>query len=207
MTKPSRKRHHHPRLPGRACHRRVGRLLPLELKCARHCAFECPLTNSTHAVAALVQFQGQVFHMLLAGSVVVICSFPELSWSAFACVKACKALARVLKTYSKAVALAGGRRSVGYAAQPAAALSPRAQLQQLRLLRLMLSAALQRRWFALAFTIYSALSHCLLYYCHDFRHMKSIYFSICAAHVFWFAYAKVRALLQLHRGAVGFAGA
>ena len=48
-----------------------------------------------------------------------------------------------------------------------------------------------RRWFALGFTIYSALNHMLLYYCHDWRHMKSIYFSICAAHVFWFAYAKV----------------
>ena len=46
-------------------------------------------------------------------------------------------------------------------------------------------------WFALAFTIYSASAHLLLYYCHDVRHMRSIYFSICAAHVLWFAYAKV----------------
>ena len=45
-------------------------------------------------------------------------------------------------------------------------------------------------WFALAFTIYSVASHLLLYYCHDIRHMRSIYFSICAAHVLWFAYAK-----------------
>lgn len=44
--------------------------------------------------------------------------------------------------------------------------------------------------FALAFTIYSVTSHLLLYYCHDLRHIRSIYFSICAAHVFWFAYAK-----------------
>lgn len=38
------------------------------------------------------------------------------------------------------------------------------------------------------------MSHCLLYYCHDWRHIRSIYFSICAAQVFWFAYAKVRLL-------------
>ena len=44
--------------------------------------------------------------------------------------------------------------------------------------------------FALAFTIYAVMSHILLYYCHDPRHIRSIYFSICAAHVFWFAYAK-----------------
>lgn len=48
------------------------------------------------------------------------------------------------------------------------------------------------RYFALAFTLYACASHALLYYCHDVKHLRSIYFSICAAHVFWFAYAKVR---------------
>ena len=45
-------------------------------------------------------------------------------------------------------------------------------------------------WFALAFTIYSPASYLLLYYCHSFSHLRSIYFSIVAAHMFWFAYAK-----------------
>ena len=52
-------------------------------------------------------------------------------------------------------------------------------------------------WFALAFTIYSVTAHILLYYCHDVRHMRSIYFSICAAHVLWFAYAKVSSSMHL----------
>ena len=46
------------------------------------------------------------------------------------------------------------------------------------------------RMFALAFSIYSPASYMLLYYCHDWRHIKSIYFSIVAAHMFWFAYTK-----------------
>ena len=45
-------------------------------------------------------------------------------------------------------------------------------------------------WFALAFTIYSPCSYLLLYYCHSFSHLRSIYFSIVAAHMFWYAYAK-----------------
>lgn len=45
-------------------------------------------------------------------------------------------------------------------------------------------------WFALAFTIYSPACYLLLYYCHSPSHLRSIYFSIVAAHMFWFAYAK-----------------
>lgn len=45
-------------------------------------------------------------------------------------------------------------------------------------------------WFALAFTIYSPCCYLLLYYCHSTSHLRSIYFSIVAAHMFWFAYAK-----------------
>ena len=45
-------------------------------------------------------------------------------------------------------------------------------------------------WFALAFTIYSPCSYLLLYYCHHTSHLRSIYFSIVAAHMFWYAYAK-----------------
>lgn len=45
-------------------------------------------------------------------------------------------------------------------------------------------------WFALAFTIYSPCCYMLLYYCHSRHHLRSIYFSIVAAHMFWYAYAK-----------------
>ena len=45
-------------------------------------------------------------------------------------------------------------------------------------------------WFALAFTIYTPASYMLLYYCHSPSHLRSIYFSIVAAHMFWFAYTK-----------------
>lgn len=45
-------------------------------------------------------------------------------------------------------------------------------------------------WFALAFTIYSPCCYALLYYCRSTSHLRSIYFSIVAAHMFWFAYAK-----------------
>lgn len=61
------------------------------------------------------------------------------------------------------------------------------------------------RMFALAFTIYALCSHLLLYYCKDLKHIRSIYFSICAAHVFWFAYAKacVNTLIAAFMNKVG----
>ena len=45
-------------------------------------------------------------------------------------------------------------------------------------------------WFALAFTIYTPCCYMLLYYCHSPSQLRSIYFSIVAAHMFWFGYAK-----------------
>jgi hypothetical protein len=45
-------------------------------------------------------------------------------------------------------------------------------------------------WFALAFSIYFPATWMLLYYCHHISHMRSIYFSIIAGNMFWFAYAK-----------------
>jgi len=49
------------------------------------------------------------------------------------------------------------------------------------------------RMFALAFSIYFPATHLLLYYCHDVSHMRSIFFSVTAGNMFWFAYAKARA--------------
>ena len=46
--------------------------------------------------------------------------------------------------------------------------------------------------FALAFCIYFPATHVLLYYCHDLSHMRSIFFSVIAGNMFWFAYAKAR---------------
>lgn len=46
--------------------------------------------------------------------------------------------------------------------------------------------------FALAFCIYFPATHMLLYYCHDLSHMRSIFFSVIAGNMFWFAYAKAR---------------
>ncbi|KAK9845258.1 hypothetical protein WJX81_001552 [Elliptochloris bilobata] len=46
------------------------------------------------------------------------------------------------------------------------------------------------RMFALAFCIYFPATHMLLYYCHDVSHMRSIFFSVTAGNMFWFAYAK-----------------
>jgi hypothetical protein len=48
------------------------------------------------------------------------------------------------------------------------------------------------RMFALAFSIYFPATHLLLYYCHDVSHMRSIFFSVTAGNMFWFAYAKAR---------------
>ena len=48
------------------------------------------------------------------------------------------------------------------------------------------------RMFALAFCIYFPATHMLLYYCHDLSHMRSIFFSVIAGNMFWFAYAKAR---------------
>lgn len=55
------------------------------------------------------------------------------------------------------------------------------------------------RMFALAFSIYFPATHLLLYYCHDVSHMRSIFFSVTAGNMFWFAYAKACPPFTPHR--------
>ena len=99
---------------------------------------------------------------------------------------------------SSTACLCPARRPVGHCRHPAATLySPRAfvRAQIIPIIGVWLGYFPLEfgRMFALAFSIYFPATHLLLYYCHDVSHMRSIFFSVTAGNMFWFAYAKARA--------------